>query len=88
MGSELPATFYKGEAGGEVLCTSYTNGPVPVDGCKLVYCEVGNDVAGQEVTVVVNDDGMGNRTTVECRPDNNSDKTTVASCETPSIIVR
>lgn len=84
VGAELPATFYRGDPSeDDVLCTSYTDGPVPTGGCKLVYCEIGSDAAGEEITIVVNDDGNGGRSTVECRPDNNTDSTIVDSCVIP-----
>jgi len=82
----MPATFYDGDPknGGKVLCTVYTDGPVPTNNaCKLVGCPVSGDIAGKTIFVVVNDDGMGGRGTVECRYDNNSDQTTVGACEPP-----
>jgi hypothetical protein len=82
VGAALPATFYVGDpADGEILCTSYTDGPVPTEGCLLVYCEIGDGVEGKEVTMVVNDDGMGGRTTLECRPDNNLSSILVEKCD-------
>jgi hypothetical protein len=87
VGSALPATFYEGpKADGNVLCTSYTDGPVPTGSCKLVWCAVGSSAAGKDITIEVNDDGNGGRTTVECHPDNNSDAITVGSCAT--VVVR
>lgn len=87
VGSALPATFYEGpKADGKVLCTSYTDGPVPTGSCKLVWCAVGSSVAGKDITIEVNDDGKGGRTTVECHPDNNSDAITVGSCA--GIVIR
>jgi hypothetical protein len=47
---------------------------------------VGGNVAGKDVTIAVNDDGMGGRTTVECHPDNNFDSITVDSCN--EVVVR
>lgn len=91
VGANLPATFYVGDPkDGEILCTSYTDGPVPIanpmtgqSGCKLVYCAIGDeDLAGESITLMVNDDGKGGKTTVECREDNNSDKTTIKNCTT------
>jgi hypothetical protein len=79
VGANLPATFYDGS---KVLCTSYTDGPVPTGGCSLVYCAISNDVVGKTITIKVNDDGNGGQTTVECRPDNNSDSIVVDSCAT------
>jgi hypothetical protein len=83
VGADMPATFYKGEASaGEILCVSYTKGPVPVGGCADVSCEVMGVVSGI-VTMVVNDDGKGNKTTVECNSDNNTDFLNVKKCEVP-----
>jgi hypothetical protein len=82
VGAALPATFYLGDpAGGQILCTSYTEGPVPTEGCLLVYCAIDGSAEGQTVTMVVNDDGMGGRTTLECRPDNNQSTILVDKCE-------
>jgi hypothetical protein len=81
VGADMPATFYKGDpAGKEILCVSYTQGPVPVGGCLDVSCEVPGAVSGK-VTMVVNDDGKGGMTTVECNSDNNLDTVTVGKCE-------
>lgn len=80
VGAALPATFYAGDpADGHVLCTSYTDGPVPVGGCLDVSCRITEDVEG-EVTMVVNDNGQGGRTTVECNSENNSDTARIALC--------
>jgi hypothetical protein len=81
VGADMPATFYKGEpAAKDILCVSYTQGPVPVGGCLDVSCEVPGEVSGK-VTMVVNDDGKGGMTTVECNSDNNVDEVTVGSCK-------
>jgi len=81
VGADMPATFYKGDpASKEILCVSYTKGPVPVGGCLDVSCEVPGAVSGK-VTMVVNDDGKGGMTTVECNADNNVDTVTVGKCE-------
>lgn len=80
VGAALPATFYAGDpADGHVLCTSYTDGPVPVGGCLDVSCRITEDVEG-EISMVVNDDGQGGRTTVECNSENNSDTARIALC--------
>jgi hypothetical protein len=77
VGAALPATFYQGDpASNQQLCTSYTAGPVPSGGCLEVSCDVPSSVEGL-ITMVVNDDGAGNRTTVECLYDNNSDNVTI-----------
>lgn len=85
VGAAMPATFYSGDvATGEVLCVSYTDGPVPTGGCKVVSCTfTSDDVAAVSglVTMVVNDDGAGNRTTLECNYENNTDSTTLDECK-------
>jgi hypothetical protein len=78
----VPATFY--DEAGHKLCTLYTDGPVPTGGaCKVVGCSVAGDLAGKKITVVVNDDGMGGKGTVECNPNNNTAQTMVTACEPP-----
>ena len=74
----MPATFYDNQ--GAVLCTSYTAGPVPVGGCLEVTCKVPGSVGG-DVTMKVNDDGKGGRTTIECFESNNSDKVNIGTCK-------
>ena len=72
VGSRLPATFY--DSMGRILCVSYTTQPVQGnDDCQLVSCEAERARLMGTVRLVVNDDGMGGRTTVECRDENNSD---------------
>ncbi|HEY4106292.1 MAG TPA: VCBS repeat-containing protein [Polyangiaceae bacterium] len=81
VGAALPATFFLGDPkDNKQLCTSFTDGPVPTGGCKLVFCAIDQGVIGQPVTLIVNQDSMGAATTVECRPDNNTSTTTVQSC--------
>jgi len=87
VGADMPATFYLGEAAAEnILCVSYTPGPVPVGGCLEVQClapttEVPN---GSTITMVVNDDGTGRgATTNECNLDNNTDFVVIDACEPP-----
>lgn len=81
VGADMPATFYQGSpADKKILCTSYTKGPVPVGGCLDVSCEVKGEVLGL-VTMVVNDDGKGGMTTVECNSDNNTDSVMVKDCK-------
>jgi hypothetical protein len=73
VGSKLPATFY--DSAGEVLCVSYTALPVQGNGdCQAVSCQVAVDEVSGEVTMIVNDDGAGQRLTQECTEDNNSDR--------------
>ncbi|MCA9580152.1 MAG: hypothetical protein KC416_00065, partial [Myxococcales bacterium] len=80
VGAAMPATFYKGNpTDNNILCTSYTEGPVPVGGCLEVSCEIGEKLDGT-VTMVVNDDGQGGKTTVECNDDNNTDAVTIKEC--------
>ncbi len=81
VGADMPATFYKGgPAMKDILCTSYTKGPVPVGGCLDVSCDVPGEVTGK-VTMVVNDDGKGGMTTIECNTDNNADDVMVTNCK-------
>ena len=80
VGSKLPATFYLGDpADNNILCTSYTDSNVVSGECRRVECEVSNQVTGK-ITMVVNDNGMGGRTTVECDTNNNTDTITIHEC--------
>ncbi len=80
VGADMPATFYQGDpADGQILCVSYTQGPVPVQGCLEVSCAVDAEITG-EITMVVNDNGGGGQTTVECNSENNTDHVTIESC--------
>lgn len=80
VGAALPATFYAGDpADNNILCVSYTPGPVPVGGCMEVHCEIHETIEGV-ITVVVNDDGAGGQTTVECNTANNTDTISVPPC--------
>jgi hypothetical protein len=77
VGASMPATFYAGEPVDEnILCVSFTEGPVPVGGCLDVSCAFDVDIEGK-ITMVVNDDGQGGRTTTECNDENNSDDVTI-----------
>jgi len=77
VGASMPATFYVGDPADEnLLCVSYTEGPVPVGGCLDVSCIIDVDIQGQ-ITMVVNDDGQGGRTTTECNDNNNSDDVSI-----------
>ncbi len=81
VGAALPATFYGPD--GKILCVSYTQAPVGGNGdCRAVTCELSLAQLNGGVTMVVNDDGEGGRSTVECREDNNSDvvEITQADC--------
>ena len=82
VGADMPATFYRGlPADGDILCVSYTDGAVPVGGCRTVTCLIAEDVSNETITMVVNDDGEGNRTTLECNDLNNTDSVTVGVCK-------
>jgi hypothetical protein len=48
-----------------------------------VYCQIGDDVLGKDITLVVNRDKDGASTTLECRPDNNKSTTKVGKCDLP-----
>ena len=81
VGAALPATFYLGDpADGVILCVAYTEEPVPVSECRKVSCTIDGEVNGL-VTVVVNDDGMGGKVTVECDYDNNTDTVEIIDCK-------
>jgi hypothetical protein len=82
----VPVTFYDGNpANGKILCQLKTDGPVPTGGaCKLVSCQVPLDITGKTITVVVNDDGMGGKGTIECNTANNSADTVVKACPPPN----
>lgn len=81
VGAAMPATFYDGDpADNNVLCVSFTEGPVPVGGCLDVSCVIDVEIQGR-ITMVVNDDGQGSRTTTECNDHNNADDVTVICVE-------
>jgi hypothetical protein len=89
VGAAMPATFYLGDpAEKKILCVSYTKEPVRTgaDACKPVSCDVPAAQAGLAsqqnitITMVVNDDGKGGRTTEECNSDNNKDAIMLKSC--------
>jgi hypothetical protein len=83
VAAALPATFYLGDpAAGQILCVAYTAEPVPVGECREVSCPIGDEVSGL-ITMVVNDDGMGNALTVECNDQNNTDTVEVDECAPP-----
>jgi hypothetical protein len=73
VGSQLPATFY--DKDNNILCVSYTTNPVKGnDDCQLVTCDADRARVVGTVKIVVNDDGKGGRTTLECRDENNTDQ--------------
>jgi hypothetical protein len=47
--------------------------------CREVRCTISSTLDG-EVTMVVNDDGMGGALTVECNANNNTDEVVVQDC--------
>jgi hypothetical protein len=83
----VPVSFY--DDAGKILCTGYTSGPVPTGtGCKPVSCTIaGGDiirVVDKVVTIKVNDDGSGQRGTIECNYENNGDSIKVVACRPPA----
>jgi hypothetical protein len=83
VGAAMPATFYLGPvADKKILCVSYTSGPVPIgDACLPVSCDVTATVPpGSTITMVVNDDGAGHATTVECDATNDTDGVVIDAC--------
>jgi hypothetical protein len=82
VGAAMPATFYLGPVSdNHILCVSYTAGPVPINQCLPVSCNVTTTVPpGSTITMVVNDDGAGHRTTVECDYTNNTDSVVIDAC--------
>ena len=81
VASKMPATFYAvGEDDTRTkLCTSYTSTNVPIGGCLPVSCEITNETRG-DIVIVVNDDGNGGKTTVECNETNNEAYTSIDDC--------
>ena len=68
-----------------ILCTGITDGPVPTgSGCKPVSCTIAAAdlprVVNKNVVIKVNDDGKGQRSTIECNYDNNTDTLKVSVC--------
>jgi hypothetical protein len=83
VGANLPATFYLGDpADGNILCIAYTAEPVPIGECREVSCEIDISVDG-DVTVVVDDDGMGGQAALECFENNNTDTISIRNCVPP-----
>jgi hypothetical protein len=85
--ASVPVTFY--DSAGAILCTGITDGPVPTgSGCKPVRCTItGADtirVIGKKVTIKANDDGHGQRGTVECNYENNGDSIDIMVCPGPA----
>ncbi len=82
VGARMPASFYEGDSN-RVLCTSYTPEPLPTGGCMRVSCDVAAGVSGS-ISLIVNDDGKGGHTTVECNSDNNRDAIVISTCAAPA----
>jgi hypothetical protein len=81
VGAALPATFYRGSpVDGDVLCVSFTAGPVGIGQCLEVSCEVAGTISNETVTMVVNDDRGGGATTLECNANNNADQIYIDAC--------
>ncbi len=83
VGADMPATFYLGDVEpANILCISYTKGPVPEGDCLPVSCSVNQSVpGGSTITMVVNDDGTGRgATSEECNLDNNTDAVAINAC--------
>ncbi len=85
IGSNMPAAFYLGENRDTVLCTTQTDGPVPVGGCKDIECLIPSTVVPDNATIsmVVNDAGGGSRLVDECDYDNNAAEVVIVKCEVP-----
>ncbi|MBQ9817609.1 MAG: VCBS repeat-containing protein, partial [Proteobacteria bacterium] len=86
VGSKMPAVFYKGTIAPEnILCVSYTSEMVPVQDCRDVSCSItkqqAEELTNVKIILVVNDDGKGGKTTVECNEANNTDEITMAGCQ-------
>jgi hypothetical protein len=82
--ASVPVTFYDGT---NILCTGLTDGPVPTGtGCKPVKCtfDANADLIGKTITIKANDDGKGQRGTVECNYDNNGDSLKITACPPPA----
>jgi hypothetical protein len=80
-GAAMPSAFYRGAPTiGNALCVTRTQEPIPSGSCVDVSCDVAQPVSGT-VTMVANDDGKGERTTLECNPDNNRDTAEVSGCD-------
>lgn len=81
VSAKMPATFYSilQDLVPQKLCTAYTSENVPVGSCLPVSCEL-TQVTNGPIRMVVNDDGNGGRTTVECNDQNNTDEVVLESC--------
>ena len=84
VGSKMPAVFYKNEIRPDnILCVSYTDETLPMKMCRNVSCEISKEEAqklqSQKIVLLVNDDGKGGKTTVECNESNNTDEIMMTS---------
>jgi hypothetical protein len=82
--ASVPVTFYDGTS---ILCTGLTDGPVPTGtGCKPVQCTfpATTGLIGKTITIKANDDGKGQRGSVECNYDNNGDSIKITACPPPA----
>ncbi len=94
-GKDLPATFFyydedKPDHRGDTICTSYTKNVFGVGECDAVGCEITEEelknLEGKKVLMVVNLDEFGHESTVECNASNNTDVTTIDTCESNIVI--
>jgi hypothetical protein len=85
IGSNMPAAFYTDEARTTPICTTQTDGPVPVGGCKNIECMIPETAIPENVPIsmVVNDAGGGSRLVDECDYENNIAEVVVTKCEPP-----
>jgi FG-GAP-like repeat len=84
VAASMPAAFYLGTmTGGDGICHALTTGPVPVNGCSNIQCDIDPTqiAAGSTVTMVVNDAGKGQRITDECNYANNTASVVIDKCE-------
>ena len=85
IGSNMPAAFYIDEARMTPVCTTQTDGPVPVGECKDIECLIPETAVPENapVSMVVNDAGGGTRLVDECDYENNIAQVTVVKCDVP-----
>lgn len=84
VGSKMPAVFYRNTIDPDnILCVSYTDDTLPMAVCRNVSCEITKEEAkklqSQKIILLVNDDGKGGKTTVECDESNNTDEIEMTS---------
>jgi hypothetical protein len=85
IGSNMPAAFYIDAARTTPVCTTQTDGPVPVGECKDIQCTIPQTVIPENapVSMVVNDAGGGTRLVDECDYENNIAEVIVTVCDVP-----